>query len=685
MDKKNIVNVYTTSNGAELNISAPSVKQVISATNNRAQYFSEQAKKYRDEAKQHRDNAKYYSEQNSDVTYEYINNVRAALESKIAKKQDRGDYALREEIPTEVSDLNNDKNFIGKDIVDMEINKIKLPSQEGNTGKFLVTDGANANWKGINTFQLFDTKISDSLLSYEESNGWALQGTYVHKNAIAGERYGYPDFYNKCVEEYNEATDTEIFNGVTVKVNSNGHKFYDIADKTAIDSLFNTMGAAWLYGIDTVNECIFLPRNDLICGDSDTAQSSSAKYLLYFCVGNTVSDTSYIDVVSQVVGGVKDIEDKTLECLERLKQSSIALTQTQITNCLLEVPQRIKLELTDGVLTLKAGSVVTVPNGFEADGTTPKFDEMTIESDLAVIGANQQTFVFYSPMRTDDIHYDYLSSANICSGSTDSLAGVNPHIWYDTTNNLIKVFTNSSTTPARNISFPFCIATAVNNEFTSIDQVFNGMGYIGSTVWVDKGVKVLIPNGRNKDGSLKNIEFTTNNIMTYSRGNAYSDYDLILNEGQIANSRLYLDETNNVMRKLDGGLAVQYATIGKVSADSAGKITSLQPKTTFHAVDYNEKAEIVSWCMPDYSRATTWSTSGGIVLYDAKVILYNTNATNSGGAGGWVTVNGLLEYCVRGNAYEATSPAYVAYLPKGAIVEANNMNFAYIVPLKGVK
>ena len=73
MDKKNIVHVYTTSNGAELNISAPSVKQVISATNNRAQYFAEQAKKYRDEAKLHRDNAKYYAEQNSDITFEYIN------------------------------------------------------------------------------------------------------------------------------------------------------------------------------------------------------------------------------------------------------------------------------------------------------------------------------------------------------------------------------------------------------------------------------------------------------------------------------------------------------------------------------------------------------------------------------------------------------------------------------------
>ena len=56
-------------------------------------------------------------------------------------------------------------------------------------------------------------------------------------------------------------------------------------------------------------------------------------------------------------------------------------SKSQITNCLLEVPQRIKLELNDGVLTLKAGSQVIVPNGFEADGTTPKFDYADITSD----------------------------------------------------------------------------------------------------------------------------------------------------------------------------------------------------------------------------------------------------------------------------------------------------------------
>lgn len=137
-------------------------------------------------------------------------------------------------------------------------NTIELTDEEKTNAK---------DWLGISEsggsggFNLFDTKLSDHILDGDELKGWALQGTYVYKNAIAGSRDGYPDFYNKVIEEYNEAILTETVNGVTVKVNSNGHKFYDIADKTIIDELFNNTGLAWFYGIDTENERVFLPRN----------------------------------------------------------------------------------------------------------------------------------------------------------------------------------------------------------------------------------------------------------------------------------------------------------------------------------------------------------------------------------------------------------------------------------------
>lgn len=118
------------------------------------------------------------------------------------------------------------------------------------------------NRLGIN---LFDTKVSDHVLEGEEALGWALQGTYVYKEGVAGSRTGYADFYNRCLEEKESSTAIETALGdstITMYVNANGHKFYDIADKTVVDTFYNAMGSAWFYGVDLANERIFLPRND---------------------------------------------------------------------------------------------------------------------------------------------------------------------------------------------------------------------------------------------------------------------------------------------------------------------------------------------------------------------------------------------------------------------------------------
>lgn len=118
---------------------------------------------------------------------------------------------------------------------------------------------------GGSGFNLFDTKISDHILEGNEALGWALQGTYVYKEAIAGSRFGYANFYNKCLAEKENSTATETTlgdNAITMYVNANGHKFYDIADKDVVDTWYNTYGIADFYGVDTENERIFLPRND---------------------------------------------------------------------------------------------------------------------------------------------------------------------------------------------------------------------------------------------------------------------------------------------------------------------------------------------------------------------------------------------------------------------------------------
>lgn len=69
-------------------------------------------------------------------------------------------------------------------------------------GKDVIRDTAGSG------FSLFDVVEKDHILSFEESKGLALQGSYVYKDAVPGSRYGYPDFYNRCVEEFENGGNT---------------------------------------------------------------------------------------------------------------------------------------------------------------------------------------------------------------------------------------------------------------------------------------------------------------------------------------------------------------------------------------------------------------------------------------------------------------------------------------------
>lgn len=179
-----------------------------------------------------------------------------------------------------------------------------------------------------------------------------------------------------------------------------------------------------------------------------------------------------------------------------------ALTNSPYTtNRILEIPQDIKLELNNGTLTLKAGSKVYVPNGFEADGTTPKFDVVIIDNDKTASTSSFSGFVFY---RSDN-NILHLEALQPISGTTPpSEDGT----WYDTNANKIKRYENSSFV-YDGISFPLCKFSS-----GSIDQVFNGFGYIGNTRFALPNVQVQIPEKRNADGKPKCRIYKNDRVRT---------------------------------------------------------------------------------------------------------------------------------------------------------------------------
>lgn len=286
--------------------------------------------------------------------------------------------------------------------------------------------------------------------------------------------------------------------------------------------------------------------------------------------------------------------DKDLSNLTSVGEN-IANWSSNVTNCITEIPQDIKLELNNGTLTLKAGSKVYVPNGFETDGTTKKFDVVTIASDIvsgSISGISADYMFFLNPSRTGQA----AGSVSGCySGASAPSSPSTGWFWYDTTNNSVKRWSGSAWVGG--FSLPFCV---VNSGATNINQVFNGFGYIGSTVFALPGVKGLIPNGRNADGTLKNIEITSSQVWTRTWLSNPNYHDLSLATSGIGINTNSYNANENFVYNVGGAKVVDRVVFGRMEYNSSSpwNVTSLQVKTAFHAVDYNDSSIVSGWSMP---------------------------------------------------------------------------------------
>lgn len=101
-------------------------------------------------------------------------------------------------------------------------------------------------------FNLFDTKVTDHILTGDELVGWALQGSMITKT--------YPDAIEKIKELYNDGLEIE-YRGVACRRSIDGRYIADIAQKEAVDEVFEKTGVADFYILDSVNEYVYLPRN----------------------------------------------------------------------------------------------------------------------------------------------------------------------------------------------------------------------------------------------------------------------------------------------------------------------------------------------------------------------------------------------------------------------------------------
>lgn len=308
---------------------------------------------------------------------------------------------------------------------------------------------------------------------------------------------------------------------------------------------------------------------------------------------------------------IDNFADKNLSNLSTTGQEILdnKLNKQMITNCITEIPQDIKLVLSDGNITVKAGSYVYVPNGKNSDGSN-KFDKVLITEDITIDAsdgtATQNDWTLFINPNTKSGR-NSRTIANF-SGANAPTSISQYAVWYDTTNNVIKYTNNTGTSWTTNYtSFPVCIFTRTSGTASVINQIFNGFGYIGNTIFAFPGIKGLIPNGRNEDGTLRNSVLATTNVSTFTRSYpaATTNYCyFIYNNNTITdNIKLYIQDTipsdwnlqvwvdtaNNLIKfNNNGAIVTVTGCVFGNAITASGTISSFDPKNAYSAIDSND-------------------------------------------------------------------------------------------------
>lgn len=456
--------------------------------------------------------------------------------------------------------------------------------------------------------------ISSGLINDGSAKEWAVKsGKIGNTNEYSAKKYA-TDAHNDYISMTTNPNVVAVGSNIN-NVNTVGQSISSVNTVASNVASVNAVGSS----ISSVNTAA---SNMAAIKAAPSAASNAAN-----SANNSHIWAEGTDAQVQALGGVHSSKGWA----EQSTNANVALTNSPYTtNRILEIPQDIKLELNNGTLTLKAGSKVYVPNGFKADGTTLRFGSITVASDLSVSsswGVSGETFVYYTvPGNNLFIEHPYYNKG---SGTTF----VGDGTYYYTDSNYIRRMTNGSV--AYTLSFPLAkITITSDNKVASIDQVFNGFGYIGSTVFALPGVKCQSSTGRNADGTCTNFVHTVSSVFTYEAGpwnNATLYFLLWANSCEGQDVRRFtrnkefssqpatysFDEnenkwyfSNNNQTWNDSGFVLNI--VGKFVVAS-GKITSFEPYTVDSVLNSN---------LSNLSAA-------GQAKFDAKANVSNTVTTDT--------------------------------------------------------
>lgn len=245
------------------------------------------------------------------------------------------------------------------------------------------------------------------------------------------------------------------------------------------------------------------------------------------------------------------------------------------TNCVTRTPQDIKLELKDGSVILKKGSKVYFPEGKDENNNN-LFSSIITPSDVSRQITGDGEYMLSIISNASVIAH---TQTNNCFSSES--APSNYGLWYDLAQNKIK-------NPAGDKrSFPFAVVTVQNGGIKKIKHIFNGIGFIGSCLFILPEIEAVIPNGRNEDGTSNNNTIKVTEPIIFSvNTDLTTKTNIRLSNNHINIGILCYDKESNLNKNLSDG-TVLCCNVGDVKITS-GRINEISTKTVFQSFDLND-------------------------------------------------------------------------------------------------
>lgn len=160
-----------------------------------------------------------------------------------------------------------------------------LPSQTGNQGKYLTTNGSTASWEAIACdMPLFYHTFADHLFS---DTSWLRADTFSWQDGSV-----YTSAYQHLVNDIADKTaETETVGSITITFYraDDGHKICLRNQELNVLGIYNETGVAWYYVLDTADTRFKLPRTKYnVVGLRDTVGNYVSESL-----PNIAGDTGY--------------------------------------------------------------------------------------------------------------------------------------------------------------------------------------------------------------------------------------------------------------------------------------------------------------------------------------------------------------------------------------------------------